>query len=267
MRRFVLAAFIALAALFTLVASGAANGQLKWDVRDGNHPVLGAVRFAHLKLPIATTVGSHRVYSNAYISCEPKARTMAVELTNQIAPDDPGGLKAATMPRLVCKRPGGAGTEQHSIDSHWEFNGIGDAMTQGIAPKALRGCASLGIAEEVVLPEGWGARTAPIAFEIAPGAKELQQVFEACGQTTVLAARDPLPGPLPREREKWKTVRVVAHGRTNVRAHPTLHSEVVAHIDPGDLVFAQRAQGDWWRVKSRRGAFEGYVREDRLAVK
>ena len=247
MRALATAASIALA-----VASPSAHSQLRWELRDGNHPVLGAVRFAHLKLPIATTIGTHRVYSNAYVSCEPRQRTMAVELTNQVAPDDPGGLKAASMPRLVCKRPSGAGSEQHSIEARWEFNGIGDAMASGLAPRALRDCASLGIAEEVVLPQGWDARTAAVVFEIAPGAKGLDAVFAACGETT---------------KDDWKTVRVVAHGRTNVRARPTLRSEVVAEIDPGDVIFARHAAGDWWRVKSRKGTFEGYVRQDRLVMK
>ena len=240
------------ASIAFLLASAGAAGQLKWDVREGNHPVLGAVRFAHLKLPVATTVGSHRVYSNAYVSCEPKSRTMAVELSNQVAPDDPGGLRAAAMPRLVCKKPRRAGTEQSVIAARWEFNGIGDAMARGLAPRSLRACSSIGIAEEVVLPEGWGERTASVVFEIGPGAKELAEVFAACGEANVAS---------------WKTVRVVAHGKTNVRAQPTLHSAVVAHIDPGDVVFAQPTQTEWWRVKSRRGTFQGYVREDRLVVK
>ncbi len=267
MRTLAAAAAIALA-----LASAPARSQLQWEVRDGNHPVLGAVRFAHLKLPIATTVGTRRVYSNAYVSCEPQSRTMAIELSNQVAPDDPGGLKAVSMPRLVCKKPSGTGTEQHVIDSHWEFNGIGDAMARGLAPRALRACSSIGVAEEVALPEGWGERTASILFEIAPSRKELDAVFAACGEATLQVAAklptDPRPDPVPGEREKWKTVRVVAHGKTNVRARPTLRSEVVAHVDPGDVILAQSTGGEWWRVKSRRGSkFEGYVREDRLVLK
>lgn len=255
MRVLAIAAPVALA-----LASTAANPQSLWDVRDGNHPVLGAVRFAHLKLPIATQVGAHRVYSNAYVSCAPRSRTMAVELSNQVAPDDPGGLKAASMPRLVCKRPSGAGTEQAVIDAHWEFNGIGDAMAAGLAPHALRSCSALGIAEEVVLPEGWGSRTARVAFEIAPREKELDPVFAACGEAVAVAQAKP--------GEAWKIVRTVSHGRTNVRAAPTLRSKVVAEVYPGDVIAAQPAGGRWWRVKSRHGAkFEGYVREDRLVVK
>ena len=107
------------ASIFFALACMGAHSELLWDVRDGHHPVLGAVRFAHLKLPIATAIGTHRVYSNAYMSCEPATHTMAVELTNQVAPDDPGGLKAATMPRLVCKRPKGAGSEQSTIGGRW----------------------------------------------------------------------------------------------------------------------------------------------------
>ena len=221
-------------------------------MREGNHPVLGAVRFAHLKLPVATTVGSHRVYSNAYVSCEAGSRTMAVELSNQVAPDDPGGLRAATMPRLVCKKPRGAGVEQSVIAARWEFNGIGDAMARGFSPRSLRACSSIGIAEEVVLPQEWGERTASVVFEVVPGDKELDPVFAACGQANVAS---------------WKTVRAVAHGKTNVRARPTLHSAVVARIDPGDVILAQPTGTEWWRVKSRRATFEGYVREDRLVLK
>lgn len=247
-------ALAAAGSIVLLLASLPSHSRLQWDVRDGNHPVLGAVRFAHLKLPIATTVGSHRVYSNAYVSCAAESRTMAVELTNQVAPDDPGGLRAASMPRLVCTRPGGGGSVQAVIEARWEFNGIGDAMARGLAPGTLRACSSIGIAEEVVLPEGWGPRTAPIVLEIAPGQGELDAVFSACG--------------VPTQRQAWKTVRTVAHGKTNVRARPTLRSNVVAQIYPGDVIFAQPTGSDWWRVKSRHGArFEGYVREDRLVVK
>ncbi|HUJ01955.1 MAG TPA: SH3 domain-containing protein [Usitatibacter sp.] len=248
------------ASIVLLLASAPAGAGLEWDVRDGNHPVLGAVRFAHLRLPVATRVGDHRIYSNAYVSCEPKARTMAVELTNQVAPDDPGGLKAASMPRLVCQRPGGGGMQPSPIDARWEFNGIGDAMAAGLAPRALRECSTIGIGEQVVLPAGWGPRTAAIAFEIAPDEAGLDPVFAACGAGTALVRAQAAPEP-------WKTVRTVAHGKTNVRARPTLHSSVVAQVYPGDLILAEPTAGDWWRVKSRHGTkFEGYVRRDRLVV-
>ena len=65
----------------------------------------------------------------------------------------------------------------------------------------------------------------------------------------------------------WKVARTVAHGKTNVRARPNTHSQVVARLDPGAVILVQRAQGDWWRAKSRNGdRFEGYIREDRLAL-
>jgi len=63
----------------------------------------------------------------------------------------------------------------------------------------------------------------------------------------------------------WRPARVIASGRTNVRARPDLSSPVVVQLDPGALVLVQKTPTEWWRAKPRSGAgFSGYIREDRL---
>jgi hypothetical protein len=60
----------------------------------------------------------------------------------------------------------------------------------------------------------------------------------------------------------------VSGGTTNVRAAPSIHSAVVARLDPGAAVSVQHAGGDWWRARSRTGhKFEGYIRADRLSFR
>ncbi|HXZ48482.1 MAG TPA: hypothetical protein VEG27_05640 [Usitatibacter sp.] len=261
----------------------AAASILEWDIREAGHPVLGPVRFAHLKLPIATSVGDTRVYSNAYVSCALNDRTIGIELTNQVAPDDPGGLPPKAPPRLVCKRPAagsGAGTAQDLIEARWQYNDFGDALARGLRPSTLRACSSIGIVEEVVLPKGWARPTASIAFEITPYARALDSIFATCGAASAYAsgavasasARPAAPATAaaapPAAAPAWRTARTVAGGHTNVRAAPSVHSAIVIRLDPGALVLVEPAGGVWWRAKSRGGTrFEGFIREDRLVLK
>src|SRR5215471_1684342 len=87
-----------------VVAAGkqrALASRYEWDIREAGHPVLGSVHFAYLKSPVVTPVGISRLYSNVYVSCAANGRTIAFELTNQASPDDPGGLKPASPPRLI----------------------------------------------------------------------------------------------------------------------------------------------------------------------
>ena len=74
------------------------------------------------------------------------------------------------------------------------------------------------------------------------------------------------PSPPPAVTEPpWRPARVIASGRTNVRARPDLSSPVVVQLDPGALVLVQKTPTEWWRAKPRSGAgFSGYIREDRL---
>jgi hypothetical protein len=258
----------------------AAGSRLEWEIREAGHPVLGPIRFAHTKSPITTPVGSAKVFSNAYVSCEKSARTIAIELTNQTAPDDPGGLRPATMPRLVCISPAGtsdAKTVQQVLEASWQVNNLGDAMARGLRPSALRACAAIGIVQDVVLPKGWARSSLPVQFEIAPYGRDLDSIFVTCGEVSAYAsaaaAPRSSPSPLGEGRGEgqsstWKTARTIASGKTNVRAGPNVHSAIVARLNPGAVILVQSTGGEWWRVKSRTGAkLEGYIREDRLVVK
>lgn len=256
----------------------AAASGLAWEIRDAGHPLLGPIRFAHTTTPVTTSVGPAKVYSNAYVSCEKKGRTIAIELTNQISPDDPGGLAPATMPRLVCISPAarGAGTAQQVFEARWEVNGYGDAMARGLQPAALRACAAIGIVQDVALPAGWARRTLPVAFEITPYSRDLDAIFAACGETSaytpaIIAApkrEPPAAAREPAHPAAWRNARTIAGGATNVRAGPSVHSAVVARLDANAAVLVQPAGGDWWRARSRTGhKFEGYIRVDRLVIK
>jgi hypothetical protein len=256
----------------------AAASRIEWDVRDAGHPILGSVRFAYMKSPIVTPVGISRVYSNVYVSCAASGHTIAFELTNQAAADDPGGLAPATAPRLVCKSPatkGAAGTVQETIEATWRVSEIGDALARGFSPHKLRACAAIAIVQDVALPKGWPQRSTPVQFEITPYAKALDSIFAACGETTAVEppaqppVQPPAPPPLqPPAEPAWKEARTSAAGRTNVRAGPNIRSAIVAKLDPGAVILVQRAGGDWYRAKARNGPkFEGYIREDRLVVK
>ena len=66
----------------------------------------------------------------------------------------------------------------------------------------------------------------------------------------------------------WITARVIFGGRTNVRENPNTNATIVTRVDPGDFVLVQKTGNEWYRARSARGAaWEGYIREDRLAIK
>jgi hypothetical protein len=123
-------------------------------------------------------------------------------------------------------------------------------------------------------------------MEIAPYARELDRVFSRCGEPSAwpleaapppAAKAAPAPQPPPAVQPApataangWITARVVADGRTNVRARPDIRSALVIRLDPGDVILVQRSETDWWHARSRPGArvpFEGYIRRDRLAIR
>jgi hypothetical protein len=257
----------------------AIDSRLEWEIREASHPVLGPIRFAHLATPIVTTVGSAKVYSSAYVSCETDARTIAIELTNQRSLDDPGGLRPTAPPRLVCKSPGATpgGTVQETLDADWRINDIGDAMARGLRPWSLRSCSSIGIVQHIALPKGWTRATLPLEFEITPYARELDAIFTTCGEPSAYTAASTAQRgsasrstQAPRETtsDGWKTARTIRSGKTDVHASPDLRSRTVAQLAPGALILVQRVEGPWWRAKSRFGfKWEGYVREDRLIAK
>lgn len=275
----------------------AAASRLEWDVREAGHPSLGNIRFAVVKTPVETLAGNGKVYSRAYLSCQKTSRKLAIELTNTTAPDDPGGLRPAAMPRLTCNRVEGDKLVQEGLLANWEVSDLGDALTRGFRAFPLRECVTIGVEQEVELPRGWAPKTVSIAFEIAPYNRELDSVFVACGEvsayapstTTVaaapavraaapppaLAAPTPRPAAAPAVPSTqvgsggWQEARTLANGKTNVRAGPALDSAIVVALYPGDVVLVQRTgNGEWWRAKSRQASgFEGYIRQDRLVFK
>lgn len=256
--------------LLLLLAAPAAAAPLAWDIRESRHPRLGDIRYAYTHRPIETRAGSATVYSRAYFSCQKGIGKLALELVNSTAPAEPAGLRPATEPRLVCSRPVDGRLEREPLLATWEVNDrSGDLLARGLRPFPLRECASIAVIQEVLLPPGQGAGTARVEFELLPASREIDTVFVACGERSAAAPGTPAPPAAPApaaETPGWQTARVVASGKTNVRAGPSLRSAIVAQLHPGAFVRVQRAEGDWWPARPIRGDdFEGYIRADRLA--
>jgi hypothetical protein len=244
----------------------AAAAPLEWEIRDAGHPVLGNIHFAFLKKVVVTPVGKDNVFSGAYVSCQAATRKIALELTNTKAVDDPGGLSPNRMPRLLCKRPasrGGSGVVQDELSASWQVNGTGDALAHGLDAAVLRECTSIGIVQDVALPQAWERKTAQVLFEISPYDPQLDSIFAACGEVSAYAPVRVKEAAIP-----WRTARIASGGKTNVRAEPHINAGVVVQLAPGAAVRVQKAKGEWWRVKQKSGAtFEGYIRQDRLVFK
>ena len=260
----------------------AAGASVEWEIREAGHPALGNIRFAYVKRPVETRVGAATIYSRAYFSCQRQPRTFALELANATAPADPGGLKPAAEPRLFCHRPEPNGqVVREEILATWDVNDkIGDAMTRGLRAFPLRECAWIAVSQEVALPEGWAQRTQRIEFELHPYARELDTIFATCGERSAYAPAQPVPAVAaattprasaparPPANDGWQEARVVATGKTNVRAQPSTRSALVAELHPGSVVRVQRTGSEWWRARPNRGtAFDGYIRQDRLVFR
>jgi hypothetical protein len=172
----------------------AASSRLEWEIRESAHPSLGNIRFAFLKNPVETAIGSSRIYSRAYLSCQKGAKKFAIELTNTSSPDDKGGLKPATMPRLVCNRPENDKLVKEELLTNWEVSPIGDALVRGFRAFPLRECVSIDVVQDVALPAGWAKKSATVEFEITPYTRELDSIFVACGDISAYA---PDAGPVP----------------------------------------------------------------------
>jgi SH3 domain-containing protein len=266
----------------------AAASPLQWDVGDAAHPLLGPIRFAVLRKPVATAVGDNRVSSNVYVSCERNARRIAIELANSRAPDDPGGFGPKTMPRLTCNGvdpaiPGRASAE--TLRATWSVNEVGDALARGLWPSQLRQCASIGIEQEVRLPKGWSRETARIDFEITSYTRALDDVFHACGEPSVYADAAPATAAPPAapatgvpqppvapsaaaDERPWKKARLASKGETQLHAAPRADAEVVATLEPGTPVRVQFAGGNWWRVKPQSDvSLEGYIPRERITFR
>ena len=250
----------------------AAASKLAWEIKEAGHPTLGNIRFAVLRHPVETPVGNAKVYSSAYVSCQKTSGKLAIELTNMTAPSDAGGLRPGAMPRLVCSRLEANKLVQEDLLANWDVSEIGDVLTRGFRPFPLRECVSIGVVQDVVLPEGWAQRNARIEFEIPPYNRELDAIFVTCGEVSAYAPGTPVaparttPAAAP-VAGAWQEARTIAGGKTNVRAAPNLQSAIVTQLHPGAVVLVHRTGDEWWRAKSSRGAaFEGYVRQDRLVT-
>ena len=251
----------------------AAGSSLRWTVSEQTHPAMGPIRFAVLEKPIATSVGDAKLYSSIIVSCDKTARTMAIELASSTTPEVPAGLMPKKRPQLICNAlnaPNDARIVQNDLAARWALSPEGDALTLGLSPATLRECVSIDIVQEVVLPKGWPRETTLVQTQIAPYSRELDSVFEACGQVAAYAPEvQPKAAVTAVAATTWKEARTSSRGKTNVRAKPTLDSAVVTELHPGDIVLVEKAAAPWWHVKSRpnRPAFEGFIREDRLVFK
>lgn len=251
-------------ALF-LPSLGAHAAPVAWQIGEGAHPTLGSIRFASPKTPITTPVGSAKVSSRAFVSCERSSGKIAIELAHATAPDDPGGLQPKTLPVLMCnKRAAGNRLLQTELPARWAISDLGDVLARGFLPQILRQCVSIDVVQEVKLPAGWARDSARVQLAIDPYGKELDSIFATCGETP---ASVPATSPAP-VVAAWKSARATSNGRTNVRARPAVDSPLVVQLHPGTPVLVQSAGGGWWRVRPSSGArFEGYIRGDRLVFK
>jgi hypothetical protein len=241
------------------------SAPVAWQIGEGAHPTLGSIRFASPKTPITTPVGSAKVSSRAYVSCERSSGKIAIELAHATAPDDPGGLQPKTLPVLTCHmRAAGNRLVRADLPARWAISDIGDVLARGFLPRTLRQCVSIEVVQEVKLPPGWARDSARVHLAIDPHGKELDSIFVTCGETPASA---PAASPAPAVAA-WRSARAVSSGRTNVRARPTVNSPLVVQLHPGTPVLVQSAGGDWWHVRPSSGAkFEGYIRGDRLVFK
>jgi len=180
----------------TLGKQRAAASKLEWEVREAGHPVLGNIRFAVMRQPVETVVGGQKVFSRAYLSCLKGTRVLAIELTNQIAPDDRKGLRQNKDPRLVCTRPDTPGSDklvQEDLLANWDPNELGDMLSKGFRAFPLRECVSIHVVEEVALPAGWSQKSTRVEFDITPYTRQLDEVFVACGDVSAYSSPAPAP--------------------------------------------------------------------------
>jgi hypothetical protein len=262
----------------------AAGSATEWDVRDIDHSLLGPIRFAVQKVAVTTAVGSEKVLSQVFVSCQKSSGKIAIELTNAAASDPAGGLRPTEMPRLVCSRPaptGKTGLAKSDLSAKWEMSSLGDTLARGLSTPDLRRCVSIDVLQSVALPPGAPRKSQRIAMEITPYHRAIDSVFTACGEPTAFAPVEQAPSapppvlrpePAPESRPSvasadapWKPARTIARTRTNVRAAASVESATVVRLAPGTKLLARPASAPWWEVRPRSGAgFRGYIRQDRL---
>jgi hypothetical protein len=281
----------------------AAASRLTWDTGDAIHPSLGSIRHATLRNLIETRVGNATVYTRVLFACDKAGHTFSIELTNGASAQQPRGFKHVTEPRLFCNRPEAGKLIEEEILGRWELGRGGDAIAWGLRPFPLRECAYIRVVEEVALPEGWEKKSARVEMELLPYSRELDSIFASCGEDSAYASAPPVatppplvaaapptappraapppattPPPPPRAAPapaaapaadpNWQMARSTPAGKSNVRAGPTLQSDVVIELHPGSVVLVQRTGTEWWKARPSSGVpWEGYIRQDRLVFK
>jgi hypothetical protein len=243
----------------------AAASTVEWEVKDIDHPALGPIRFASRKAAAATAVGSQKIVTQLYVSCQKRTGNIAMELSNAPESNPAGGLAPREIPRLTCYSPapgGGGRLVEAEIHAKWEVNNLGDALARGLAPRELRRCVSIDVLQDLVLPPGWERGSQQVLTEILPYGPALEAVFAACGEAKAPLAAKPSPGA-----GQWKPARSTMKGRTNLRAAASVDSPLAGQLNPGTRLLVQEASADWWKVKPRSGtAFAGFVRKDRVVL-
>jgi hypothetical protein len=235
------------------IAAHSQRSALQWEVRDIDHPRMGPIKVAVQKDSIATAVGSERIVSQVFLSCEKTQKKIAIELANAPESNATGGLAPKRMPRLVCE----SGAAKSELATSWQVSDIGDALARGLSASALRRCRSIAILQDIALPKGWARDSERIRIDLDPSGEALDSVLAECGGT---AAPENRVADAP-----WKPARTIAKGRSNVRAAPNIDSAVVTQLEPGTKLLVQPAAGDWWKAKPPAGGkYDGYIRRDRL---
>lgn len=290
-----------------LVAAGkqrAEASELSWLVRDGEHQKMGHIRVAIAVDAHTSYIGTAKIISSVYLSCEKGTGKIAIELTNARSIDRTSGLPPKEMPRLACVGAG-ASPSKSEIPSKWETNELGDVLTRGLSGAVLRRCASIEIAEKIALPAALGRDSQEFSIEIAPYARELDAVFSACGETPVYALAEKPVAAAPPEKPRvavaapaekptlvaadpkpvtaeapvaepgaaavdtsWKHAHTIGNGRTNIRSSGSTSSRVVAQLPSGVKILVQQGANDWWRVKSPSASatYGGFIRRDRFEL-
>ena len=278
----------------------AADSDLHWQVREGTHPKMGPIKVA-ISLDAHTSyIGTSKIVSTVYLSCEKSTGRIAIEIANARSMDLEGGLRSKESPRLACLGVAGPGAPppRTEIAANWEANDLGDVLTRGLSPSALRQCIGVEVVEKVALPPALGRDVEPIRFEIPTYAPGPDEVFAACGEPSAyapaptvvasapapvppaekpVAVTPPPPAPTPAPRAaparrtapmaQWKHAHTLSKGRSNIRKAPNLNSPVVAQLPPDVKILVEESVDDWWHVKSPSGArFEGYIRRDRFTL-
>jgi hypothetical protein len=162
-----------------------AHSPLMWDVREGTHPKLGAIRVAVPSESIVTPVGKEKILSLVFFSCEKARGRIAVELANAAESDARSGLYPKQMPRMFCNPRSTA--PRVELATTWFVSEIGDAMARGFAPADLRRCASIDVVQDLALPRGWAADVQHIEIEVIPYKREVESVLAACAEPQVRA--------------------------------------------------------------------------------